>query len=376
MKLIRSIFILIILFLISFKTSKLAGLRIEQRLQNKIDSLYYKTPESIGILVHVEYPKANISWSGAIGVSNKETKTKVSPNQTILIASNTKTFVAATILRLYEEHKLNLDSSIGAYLSEKTKKMMLDEGYDLDHIKIKNLLSHTSGINDYVQSPEFKNKLQNQPKYQWKRDEQIEIAIQKMDRIGVPEYLYKYSDTNYLLLSEIIEQVTGMEFHKAISQLIEFDNNRIKSTWFEGLESAPSGALPLAHQYIEKWNLDTYNINKSFDLYGGGGLASTTKDLSLFIHKIFNDEIFKNTETKSLLLTKVETKISSNNDYRFGIWKTTLNGKTSYGHGGFWGTMVLHIPDLNATISIAILNKDKAFLRKEIAEAIIKELLK
>jgi len=194
--------------------------------------------------------------------------------------------------------------------------------------------------------------------------------------VGKAGERYKYSDTNYLLLTEIIEQVTKIEFHKAISQLLNFEQNTIHSTWFEGLESAPSGTLPISHQYIGEWNLDTYDIDKSFDLYGGGGLASTTRDLSLFIHKLFNGEIFKNAETINLLLTKIETKEKSNDDYRFGIWKSSVNNKIVYGHGGFWGTMVYYIPEMNATVSIAILNKDKSYLRKEIAEIILKELEK
>lgn len=376
MNTINSIIIFFALSFVSCKTSRKIDLSEGDRFQKNIESIYFSNQEVVGVLVHIEYPKLNLSWNGAIGYANKETKKKVNPSQPILIASNTKTFVSAAILRLKEEKKLNLNSPIDIYLSDKTKKVMANTGYDLKEIKISHLLSHTSGINDYVESPIFEEKLEAEPKYRWTRYEQIEIAILQMNKIGEPGYQYKYSDTNYLLLTEIIDQITGSEFHKAIRQLLGFEKNGINSTWFEGLESAPNGTLPISHQYIGEWGLDTYDIDKSFDLYGGGGLASTSSDLSLFVHKLFNNEIFKDPETLNLLLTKVETELSSNDDYRYGIWKSTLNDKIVYGHGGFWGTMVYHIPELNATISIAILNKDKSYLRKEIAELMLKEIEK
>lgn len=376
MNTINSIIIFFALSLVSCKTSRNIDLSKGDRFQKNIESIYSSNQEVVGVLAHIEYPKGNLSWNGAVGYANKETKKKVNPNQPILIASNTKTFVSATILRLKEEKKLNLNSPIDIYLSDKTKKVMANTGYDLKEIKISHLLSHTSGINDFVESPIFEKKLEAEPKYRWTRYEQIEIAILQMNKIGEPGHQYKYSDTNYLLLTEMIEQITGIEFHKAIRQLLDFEKNGINSTWFEGLESAPNGTLPISHQYIGEWGIDTYDIDKSFDLYGGGGLASTSSDLSLFVHKLFNNEIFKAPETLNLLLTKVETELSSNDDYRFGIWKSTLNDKIVYGHGGFWGTMVYHIPELNATISVAILNKDKSYLRKEIAELLLKEIEK
>lgn len=347
---------------------------LEQSLQGKLDSVYHSNLESIGILLHVEFPKQEVSWSGAVGYSNIEAQTKIKVDQPVLIASNTKTFVAASILRLVEEEKLVLQAPIGSYLTERTKELMSNSGYDLMEIKISHLLSHTSGINDYLESPIFRNKLETEPKYRWTRFGQIEIAVLNMDKVGEPGYRYQYSDTNYLLLTEIIEQITGIEFHKAIRRLLDFERNEINATWFEGLESAPDGTLPISHQYIGEWDLDTYDIDKSFDLYGGGGIASTTRDLSVFVQKLFNGEIFDYPETINLLLTKIETEEPANTDYRFGIWKYAINGETVYGHGGFWGSMVYYFPDLHISLSVVILNKDKSYLRKEIAELVIKEI--
>lgn len=366
---------IIISALIIFITGQFAyGQSTVNNFSKILDSIYTANPETIGIMIHIECPNKKISWSGAVGYSNKEEKTKIEINQPVLIASNTKTFVASTILRLAEEKKLLLTATIDNYLSEKTKSLLKNSGYNIRYIQIAHLLSHTSGINNYADSPEFKEKIQLNPNYKWSRDEQIELAILKMNKIGNAGEKYSYSDTNYLLLSEIIEEVTNLKYYAAIRKLINFKKNNLNETWFPSLEETPKSCSPLVHQYIGKWGIDSYKLDNSFDLYGGGGLASTSKDLTLFLYKLFNNKIFNNPETINSLLTKIKTEQNSDTDYRFGIWQSTLHGKTVYGHGGFWGSMVYYVPELNLAISVIVLEKDKSSLRKEIAESMIKEL--
>ena len=85
-------------------------------LQQEIDSLYASSPESVGMLVHIEYPKKNMSWTGVAGISNKATNAPLLTNQPFLIASNTKTYVAAAIIRLAEQGKLDIDASVSQLL--------------------------------------------------------------------------------------------------------------------------------------------------------------------------------------------------------------------------------------------------------------------
>ncbi len=349
--------------------------QIVNNFQQNLESIYTSNPESIGIMVHIESPGKKISWSGAVGYSYKQEKTKLRINQPVLIASNTKTFVAATILRLEEQAKLSLTAAIDKYLTEETQSVLSRGGYDNTSIQLIHLLSHTSGISDYVDSEEFATKLSSNPKYKWTRKEQIELAVLAMDKTGKAGEKYKYSDTNYLLLTEIIEEVSQMKYYEAIRKLLDFKNHGLNHTWFESLEIGPTERIPLAHQYVGELKLDTYDLDESFDLFGGGGLASTTKDLALFFQKLFNKKVFKNPQTLDKLLTKVVTEETANSDYRLGIWKSTILGKTVYGHGGFWGSMVYYIPEINSSMSIIILEKDKSYLRKEVAEVLIAELI-
>ncbi len=77
------------------------------------------------------------------------------PDQPVLIASNVKSYFSAVILRLQEEGKLNLQDPIEKHLSKKTAELFKNDGYDINEIKIKHLLSHISGIVDYVNTDYF-----------------------------------------------------------------------------------------------------------------------------------------------------------------------------------------------------------------------------
>ena len=92
---------------------------IEKKLQHILDSTYQANQNAVGLLIHVESPNKNISWTSAIGFSNKDTKEKIDKDQPLLIASNTKTYVSAAILKLVENGKLELNQPIKISINEK-----------------------------------------------------------------------------------------------------------------------------------------------------------------------------------------------------------------------------------------------------------------
>lgn len=97
--------------------------QLQTIFQNKIDSIYEKNKDAIGIIVHVEGPKQNISWSYAKGVSDTKTNEPLNSEQPVLIASNTKPYVAAAILRLVEKGQISIDQPIKNLLTKKTRQL-------------------------------------------------------------------------------------------------------------------------------------------------------------------------------------------------------------------------------------------------------------
>lgn len=337
-----------------------------EKYQAIVDSIYAAYPNSIGLIVHIESPKNGISWSGSNGYSNLESKAPLDPEQPVLIASSIKTYIAATILRLHEDEKLSIEDNISKHLSAKTIALFEADGYDFDSIKIKHLLSHTSGIADYV-NEDYMVFIDENQKYRWTRDEQLELATKVADPLGKAQEAFSYADVNFLLCTEIIEQLENKPFPEAMRELLKYDQLGLSNTWFPTLEEKPEGTKDLANQYwIENgygpskldfnWNSAEHDI--SWDLYGGGGIATTTKELAQFSYHLFNGSVIEDQEVFNLIKTDVETTDGKPKSYRLGIAETEVMDLKSFGHGGFWGTMVFYIPKLDAAISVTVLERN------------------
>ncbi len=185
---------------------------------------------------------------------------------------------------------------------------------------------------------------------------------------------FSYADVNYLLLTEIIERFTGKPFNQAIADLIDYKKHHLDSTWFMSLDEVPQNTKPLVHQYTGKYGLDSYEVDPSFDLYGAGGIAATTKDMARFMQLLFTGEIIKDKNTFELIHTEIHTKDENFPNYYLGIMSSKLQGLQAYGHGGFWATVVQYLPEIKTSISVYIMEKDKGGLRKDVLEGLVDEL--
>jgi len=343
---------------------------IETKFQSVIDSIRIANPSSLGIMLHVEAPEKGISWSGTSGYSEKNTQEELEPDQPGLIASNIKTFVSASILKLVEEKKLSTEQSIKNLLTVKTRVLFETGGYNLDSIKIKHLLSHTSGIENYANQA-YIDFIDTNKNYRWTRDEQLELTISTGPPLGKPESVFRYTDANYLLLTEIIENITGEPFYTAMRNLLGYGKLGLYNTWIPTLEEIPNGTKNLVHQYWDEYGWDSYEMDVSFDLYGGGGIACTSHDLATFIYKLFNGEVIKDTAVFNLIFTEVPTQDTILSNYYFGISSTEYQGLKAFGHGGFWGTRVVYFPELKAAIAVFVLVRDFRSIRNDIINRII-----
>ena len=341
--------------------------------QSIVDSIYDAHPESIGLMVHIESPRQGLSWSGCAGVSDKERKTRLSPSQPALIASSIKPYVAATILRLEEMNKLTIDDAIEDYLTPKTATLFQSDGYDLSAIKIKHLLSHRSGIYNYANA-DYLDRVTADKKHRWTRDEQLALSISQGDPMGNPLDTFVYTDANFLLATEIIETVYEQPFYTAMRELLKYDALGLDHTWFPTLEKPNPTTPALVHQYWTERNWDSYEVDISFDLYGGGGLATTTKELALFTYNLFNGHIIKDKQVLDKIFTKVLPENGEDNGYCLGLVEVTSDKHVSYGHGGFWGTTMEYYPELDLAIAVYVLDRSQGKLRRAIMNALVKQI--
>jgi D-alanyl-D-alanine carboxypeptidase len=145
------------------------------------------------------------------------------------------------------------------------------------------------------------------------------------------------------------------------------------STWWETLEPRPTGVPDRAHQFLG--DLDTADFDPSYDLYGGGGIASTVGDLARFYRALFTGGVYADPATAGIMLTTVDGARTLPGarplGYRMGIWVVEIEGMTTYRHTGFFGTLATYVPELDLIVTATTnQNQDEGALDNVALEAI------
>jgi len=334
--------------LAAISSTAVADEQVTIRLQTVLDEFHVANPAAPGVVVHVESPSLGLEWAAAVGLANRDSADPLTTDHTFRIASNTKTYVAAAILRLAEMGKLSLDDPLARYLPADQYRLLADDGYDLEAMTIHQVLAHTSGLYDHPTFPHYEKAILADPHHRWTRLEQITKCVEWGDPVNAPGKWFSYSDTGYIILGGIIEKLTDENLGSAVRGLLDFEGLGLKSTWWEILEEQPAGAGPRAHQYFG--DLDTYDWDASLDLYGGGGLVCNVRDLALFTRLLLEGRILQ--EKSSLAaMTSAGTL-----NYGLGLANINLGEYLAQGHTGFWNTFVFHVSELDLTVSGCILN--------------------
>lgn len=294
----------------------------------------------------------NMSGAIAVGFADPATGRQLTGHEPSRMASMTKTYTSAAILRLMEMGKLDISSAMSRHLTPQTLQLLHVGGYRSDEITIRQLLQHTSGLPNYDDDA-YKEQILENPQHHWTRLEQLKWAMNHSKPIGAPGEIYSYSDTGYILLGEIIEQVSGLPQAVAYRKLLSFERLGLKHTWFETLEPAPADLPARAHQFVG--DLDATNFNPSFDLFGGGGLISTLEDEATFLRALMSGEVFDCADTLDIMLSVPTTSAQPADGvgatYAMGIYSVVIDGQTCWGHAGFWGTSFFHCPSADVTVA-------------------------
>jgi D-alanyl-D-alanine carboxypeptidase len=279
----------------------------------------------------------------------------------VRIASNTKTFVAATVLRLWEDKRIDLDAAIGPLLTPAIDKLLQSGGYDTARITVRQLLSHSAGMYDHAADDRYLALVLSQPERRWTREDQVRLAVMWGHPLSSPGTAFHYSDTGYILIGDIIERITGQSLGKAVRTQLQLDSYHLRSTWWEIMEEPPSTAAPRARQFVGEF--EASKLDASVDLYGGGGLVMSTRDLANLTAALFEGKLFKQAETRREMLWRGPHKGAEN--YRLGMFVKNIKGQDYYQHGGFWGTVVYYAPATGIAVAGASDNQDA--LRRLIA---------
>jgi len=250
------------------------------------------------------------------GLANVELNVAVTPTTVFQIQSITKTFTSAAILLLAEEGKLSIDDPISKHLDGTPDTWK--------GVTIRHLLSHTSGIKDFINEPT--TSLRN------------EVTEEDVFKATVPRPLnfqpgekYAYSNTNYHLLAMVIRKLTGKFYGDFLKERI-FDPLGMNDTRTQNLSDiVHNRAAGYAWENDGLHNGDF--IAESVLAYGGGGILSTAADMAKWAMALDGEKILKKSSFDEAW-TAGKFNNGGTSPYGLGWGVGAINGHRIVSHSG------------------------------------------
>ena len=172
-----------VLLIIGFVMSPSFAAAADNPLDALASEIAGRDPGVPCVVAHARSPRFGIDWTGeARGIG--ETGPGPLAGRPFRIASVTKLFVAAAVLRLVEQDRLSLNDAISPSLSDGTRAMLVNGGYDPGRITVSQLLSHSSGLGDHSTLPAYLQAIFANGQRRWTRGEQIALAMSEGRKAG------------------------------------------------------------------------------------------------------------------------------------------------------------------------------------------------
>lgn len=259
----------------------------------------------------------------AAGYSDVHTKAGFAPAIHVRAASVTKTFVAATVMQLVAEKKIDLDASVETYLPGRIR----GDGIDADAITLRQLLRHQSGL------PEYFDKDTPRPTEPVTAQRLLDMALARPAQF-TPGTAMKYTNTNYIVLGMLIEKVTG---HPAVDEITSrtIAPLGLSDTYFPARDDMGLRS-PFAHGYemVNGRRTDVTAFNASA-AWTSGGMVSTNEDMSAFITALLDGRVVPRPQLEQMMETVPMPDGDGLLSYGLGLGKVSLPcGVTAWGHGG------------------------------------------
>ncbi len=314
---------------------------------------YVNTGDFSGCILISE--RGDIVYEDCFGYANYSFKLPNDKQTKFKIGSISKQFTAVAILMLEQEGKLNTTDTLLKYFPNNP---------NAKKITIHQLLTHTSGITDIYNVPEF-NKLSCQKL----SISDLSSLLLETGLVFEPGSAYQYSNGGYAILADIIQQVSNTSYQQFLRNVI-FDPLGMKNT---GHNNGNEVVIDLSTGY-DPAGYDDVKITDYIDpelLKGSGSLYSNIHDLQIWINSIKNKTLLSSGSYRKLL-----NNYGSNYGYGISLYKSF--DKKVFGHDGRINGYIadyLHYeePDISVIILGNVQTGVADFFRRDIAAIVFGE---
>jgi len=324
---------------------------MKEKLQVKMESLI-KEINAPGFNVGIWIPGEG-EWQNSFGVADKETAEKMSLDNHFRIGSITKTFVITAVLQLVDKGDISLDDKISKYI---------DNVPNGDKITIRQLANMTSGLANYSEDEEWvKSTIYTKNDRIVPTSELLDVAF-KLPPTFAPGKGWHYSNTNTVLLGQVIEKVSGLSLDKYLQENI-FTPLALENTSFPLDEKMPS---PYAHGYT-KQTLDEKEADATFNnpswTNAAGQMVSTFADLKIWAKALGTGALLSEDAFKERLTWVTLPPNTAKRKYGLGVgsnsgWINHTGSLPGY------NCVVAYLPEKQA-VFVVMINSDMDLVIKE-----------
>jgi len=286
-----------------------------------------------------------VAFSAARGRADIELGVALSPGQVFRIASVTKMFTAAMVLKLAGLGKLSIDDALSKYLPDFP---------GADQISLRQLLNHTSGVSDLVRDV--------QPGFS-RRDVDTAALIAEIRKRPAdfpPGSRWAYSNAGYILLGAVIEKVTGKSWHAAMQEDL-FGATGLKRTRFGSHSALIAGRVAGYTTDAQTQRVDNAQFINSAAVSAAGGLVSDAVDLWHWMRALAEGRVIGRDGFRQMIAPTPDLPgVATAYGYGMGLYLWHVRGRTMIGHTGQingFASFVGYLPARQATI-VVLANDD------------------
>jgi len=281
-----------------------------------------------------------IVYENSYGYANYARKDTLTIAHKFQIGSVSKQFTSMAVMILKEKGLINYQDNIKKYIPE----------FPYENITIYQLLKHRSGLSNYNY---FSDEYTDKETTIYNKD----VVKMIIDSVPLPYYQpnfrFNYCNTNYVLLAEIVERVSGITFEKFVKKEIFQKAGMSNSQIY--VKGKQERLYKAATGYHFKWLVAEHSYQDG--VTGDKGIYTTVEDLLRWDKALYQNKIVKeSTLDKAFLPAQPEKK--GNLNYGFG-WRLRkcIDGSRLILHGGWWrGFNALFVRDPKNKITIIILS--------------------
>ncbi|MDR2274053.1 MAG: beta-lactamase family protein [Sphingobacterium sp.] len=295
-----------LLFYVLFALLSCTNASAQRKLDDYLDHLFQnrKMMGSVAILLH-----DSLYYAHSVGYADVEAKIKNDDNTKFRIASNTKTYTAALVLKAVEEQKLQLSTCLATFYPQIQ---------NAEKITIEQLLKHRSGIFNFTE-------IEGEEIWEQELHTTAEFIkyVENQKSNFEPNTAYEYSNTNYTLLGFILERVYRKSYAALLQEKI-CEPLKLTNTYFSAetdVNKHEAISYNIQDKYIQNSTVNFSNHPAS------GGIATTAIELNTFLSALFEGKIIS---PESLARMLPENK----GEYGMGIEKARFKNPIGYIHGG------------------------------------------